>query len=248
MTHSPPPTPRSLKTLILKDNLIGEKEQLNVVMPELLTGGEAIAEMIPINKTLTYLDVSWNSIRGDSAMQLSESLEENHSLKTLILSHNAFGDLPSQMMGDVLIRNTTLTHLDLSFNGVSPSAAMVIANSMTTNQSISMLILSGNTIGKRGAESLMMSLRRAKRIDSNLTIEINNCDCEYIDPSLFDSCEPANEYRLKMDEPYSRMVADELLRMANNKAGAFFKSVKAGPQVSERATAWKKRIKASHYY
>jgi len=36
----------SLLTLDLRDNLIGDKEQLNVVMPELLTGGEAVAEMM----------------------------------------------------------------------------------------------------------------------------------------------------------------------------------------------------------
>ena len=219
----------SLLTLDLKDNLIGEKEQLNVVMPELITGGEAIAEMITINQTLTHLDVSWNSIRGDSAMELAVCLEKNHSIKTLIMAHNAFGDLPSQFLGDALTRNDTLMHLDLSFNGVSPSAAMVIASSLRVNKSICLLNLSGNTIGKRGAESLMQSLRRATRVDNDLVIEINNCDCEYIDPTLFDPVEPENVYKLKMDEPYSRMVAGELLRMANSKPGAFFKSVRYAP-------------------
>ena len=50
----------------------------------------------------------------------------------------------------------------------------------------------------------MQSLRRATRVDNDLVIEINNCDCEYLDPNLFDPIEPANVYKLKMDEPYSR--------------------------------------------
>jgi hypothetical protein len=117
----------SLLTLDLKDNLIGEKEQLNVVMPEFDTGGEMIAEMLSVNKTLTELDVSWNSIRGDSALQVAECLEENEVIKVLILSHNAFGDEPSQKLGDVLSRHKSLKHVDLSYNGVTPKAAMVRA-------------------------------------------------------------------------------------------------------------------------
>ena len=217
---------KSLQSLDLKDNLLGEKEQLNVVFPDFDTGGEVIGRMIAINTTLTELDISWNSIRGDSAMELAECLGENNVLKRLILSHNAFGDVPSQMLGDVLTRNTSLTHLDLSYNAVSPAAAMVIANSFKKNTTLDKVELNGNTIGRRGAEALMQALRRSKRENGHLLIQINNCDCEYEDVSLFDPVEPAGTYNLKMEQPYARMVVSELLRMANERPGAYFKSVK----------------------
>ena len=221
---------KSLKSLDLKDNLLGEKEQLNVVMPELLTGGEAIADMLTVNSTLTELDVSWNSIRGDSAMELAECLEDNNTLVTLILSHNAFGDHPSQYLGDILSRNTSLTHLDLSYNAVRPAAAMVIANAFKKNHTLDKLQLNGNTIGRRGAETLMQALRRHKREEGNLFIEISNCDCEYEDRDLFDPVEPTkvspDKYVLDMSLPYSRMVMDELVRMANERPGAYFPWVK----------------------
>ena len=43
---------------------------LNSVQPDFKTGGEALAEMLLINSTLTELDLSWNSIRLESAIAL----------------------------------------------------------------------------------------------------------------------------------------------------------------------------------
>ena len=40
-----------------------------------------------MNRTLTFLDVSWNTIRKDSAEAIGEALRYNRSLRTLILSH-----------------------------------------------------------------------------------------------------------------------------------------------------------------
>jgi hypothetical protein len=44
-------------------NKIGTSESLNAVQPDLVTGGEAIADMLTENCTLLTLDVAWNSIR-----------------------------------------------------------------------------------------------------------------------------------------------------------------------------------------
>ena len=66
----------TLASLNLSDNQIGVKEvrdrnelmidliqDLNAAKPSFVTGGEGIAEMLLQNRTLTALDVSWNSIR-----------------------------------------------------------------------------------------------------------------------------------------------------------------------------------------
>ena len=53
----------TIRSLSLSRNLVGDQELLNVVNPDLVTGGEAIASMLLANKTLKALDVSWNKIR-----------------------------------------------------------------------------------------------------------------------------------------------------------------------------------------
>lgn len=48
---------------------------------ESYTGGEAIAEMLLQNSELRDLNVSWNSIRGDSALTLGQSIAYNNGLQ-----------------------------------------------------------------------------------------------------------------------------------------------------------------------
>jgi len=86
----------SLTELDLSRNLIGEKENMNVVQPDFETGAEALAEMLEHNTHITHLDLSWNAVRLESAVALAQVLRENNTLRTLILKHNAFGDKASQ--------------------------------------------------------------------------------------------------------------------------------------------------------
>lgn len=52
----------SLRTLDLSHNLIGKEESRNCVEPDFYTGGEAIADMLQSNRTVTWLNISWNYI------------------------------------------------------------------------------------------------------------------------------------------------------------------------------------------
>lgn len=52
----------SLNTLDLSHNLIGKEESRNCVEPDFYTGGEAIADMLQSNRTVTWLNISWNFI------------------------------------------------------------------------------------------------------------------------------------------------------------------------------------------
>ena len=54
---------KSVRHLSIAKNKIGEMEQLNVVMPDLITGGEALGSLLVGNSTLTELDLRWNSIQ-----------------------------------------------------------------------------------------------------------------------------------------------------------------------------------------
>ncbi|RHY89590.1 hypothetical protein DYB35_004904 [Aphanomyces astaci] len=97
-------TNTSLRTLELSRNLIGSAEMMNVVKPDMITGGEAIAEMLCNNSFLTKLDLSWNTIRLNShnnipcqaAWVIAQSLQVNDSISTIILDGNPLGKLGCQ--------------------------------------------------------------------------------------------------------------------------------------------------------
>lgn len=62
-----------------------------------VTGAESIAAMLVTTSTLRSLDLSWNSLRMDSAVAVAQSLRHNHSLESLRLGYNSFSDFASQV-------------------------------------------------------------------------------------------------------------------------------------------------------
>jgi hypothetical protein len=83
---------RSIDTLSISNNLIGKNEVLNTVYPDLITGGESIAQLLLVTTSLRSLDVSWNFIRLASAEEIGRCMSINISLRILNISHNAFGE------------------------------------------------------------------------------------------------------------------------------------------------------------
>ena len=217
---------KSVTELNLSQNLIGASENLNIVKPDLVTGGEAIAQMLCTNETLRVLDVSWNSIRGDSAIEFAQSLRCNQTLRTLKLAYNTFGDKGSQYIGMSLLTNRSIERLDLSYNSVSPAAAMVIANALVDNDVMRLLNLDGNKVGVRGAASLMGALRSGNDILINRSISLDNCDTTFDNESLFNPLAPQGNYTLQLKNPYDNMVAEALLHLATKRDGCSFASLK----------------------
>ncbi|CAM9863968.1 unnamed protein product, partial [Choristocarpus tenellus] len=89
----------SIESLDLSDNMIGQKETYNFVNPDFTTGGEAIAEMLEANVSLTRLDLSWNTVRMDSAVTLGKALAYNSCLVELYLSNNSLACSGVQAVG-----------------------------------------------------------------------------------------------------------------------------------------------------
>lgn len=151
---TPPPsnlcTLYSFSTHPLDPILVGHSEMLNVVNPDIITGGEAIARMLSSNTTLRTLDLSWNAIRLSSAEDVARVVSVNSCLVTLNLAHNTFGDMPAQLMGRSLKFNRSLRHLDLSFTGIVPRSATVLANALCHNESMTYLNMDGNILGDIG--------------------------------------------------------------------------------------------------
>jgi len=210
---------KSIKTLGLNHNLIGTAEMVNVLKPALVTGGEAIGDMLRLNTTLTELDLSWNGVRFDSAIAIAEALEVNSTLRTLNLGYNSFGDMPSQVLGRTLKTNVGLTYLDLEYNSLTPKAATVLANAISFNETLLKLNINGNTLGKIGAQALVAAIQRSSRENRALNVSFINCDCVMDDGNIFSAGNPHGIWRLNLNEPYGQMVAQECFYLANYKAG-----------------------------
>ena len=215
----------SIEILSLRNNLIGKDELLNVVNPDLETGGEALGEMLCHNQTITELDVSWNFIRLDSACQLADSLLLNNTLVTLKLAYNAFGDLPTQYLGKALKENTTLEYLDVQYNSITPRSATVLANALIHNDYLETVVLDGNILGDVGSQAVVAAIQRSSNSNRNLNISFANCDCKLVSSDVFNAANPAGLYTLELSEPYGQMVCEEIIYLGNYRAGCVLNSV-----------------------
>ncbi|KAF0719345.1 Aste57867_1105 [Aphanomyces stellatus] len=215
-------TNKSCHVLDLSRNLIGTNEALNVVQPDLTTGGEALAEMLTVNGHLTVLNLSWNFLRLNSAVQLGLALAQNNSLKELNLSYNAFGNDGAQAIGSALQQNMCLENLDLSNNNIPGKAAFVIAQSLYANDTLTRLTMDGNPLGRIGGSTLLHVVSNSS--ERNLNISLVGCNFEIEDHNAFDPANATGTYNLDMASPYDRAIALELLRFANLQKGCKFVS------------------------
>ncbi|CAM9363404.1 unnamed protein product [Pylaiella littoralis] len=207
----------SLEDVDLAGNLIGKQETMKV------TGAESVAAMLSTNRTLTNLNLGWNSLRMESAVTVAQSLRHNHTLQTLGLAYNSFSGYASQILAVSLFENDTLTSLDLSYNSVTPSAALVLAFALKVNTTVKFVELEGNRIGHNGGEALVTAMRVSQ---GNLIVSMNKCDTSHRDETLFNVTNATGEYDLDLQMPYNRVVASELLTLSNRKPTAQFRSLK----------------------
>lgn len=166
------------------------------------------------------LDLSWNNIRGDSAMTLVKSLRVNKHLETLNLAHNNIGDLSAQYLGHYLLKNTTLKNLDISFNKLFPKSIFVLANCLGQNKSIENINLNGNAVGKYCGSLLVKAMRLvASKQGRLLGCMFQDANMYYEDKSLIDLDDPSGEYEFNLEEPYEFAAAQCLINIINIKAG-----------------------------
>ncbi|OQR99349.1 hypothetical protein ACHHYP_06946 [Achlya hypogyna] len=214
---------KSVNDLRMSRNRIGEAENLNVVQPDLITGGEAIGGMLNVNLTLTHLDLAWNLLRLASGVTLANSLRLNYNLYEINLAYNALGDAGAMAFGQSLETNKSLRVLDLSYNNVRCRGASVIASSISrANTTLHKLVMDGNNIGKEGGRILMYAMVH-NGTPSGCSISLKACSLnDHSRQAAFDPLEPGGTYVLNCAEPYDAMIAHELLRLAATKRGCSF--------------------------
>lgn len=127
-------------------------------MPDLVTGGEALAELLRSpNCPLTSLKLGWNLIRLGGAAELCQSLGMNQSLTYLDLSYNSLGASGGIALGDALQDNSVLRQLYVANNALDSVSLMVIVAGILENKNLEFVCFDGNPIGEQGAMALMVS-------------------------------------------------------------------------------------------
>eukprot|EP00903_Cladosiphon_okamuranus_P020889 g19182.t1 len=202
---------KTLTYLDLSHNLIGSQESINYVRPEFYTGAEALADWISTGSCpLKYLDISWNTIRLDSAVYFGNAVAYATDLEERDLSFNCFGERGGEAVGASLHVNTSLKTLRLASNALNPRACFVICQGLMQNSTIHDIDLSNNSLGKIGVGCVMAL---PAEVGDRLQIGLANCNfmvgCE---SCWFDDEQLRQSYDLRMDEPYDRAVAFHLIR------------------------------------
>ena len=141
---------KSLVELDLSSNKIGSAENLNTVMPDLVTGGEALAELLRLPTCrLKTLKVDWNMIRLDGAIDFADALRTNNTLTYLDLSFNSLSTDGGISLGVSILSNTCLETLILASNNLDSVACFTICAGVIENRGLKKVVMDGNPIGEQ---------------------------------------------------------------------------------------------------
>ncbi len=201
---------RSITDLDLSYNKIGASENLNTVMPDMVTGSEALAELLQSDSCMIKkLVLQYNMIRLDGAVCLADSLSSNESLTYLDLSFNSFGTDGGMAIGNAIDKHKNLKTLIVSSNNIGSMACMSICAGILENKSLNHVSIDDNPIGVQGAKSLMMvpiiagNRVKVQAKKCNITIHEEKC--------WFDSDKILRDYKLSMANPFERAIFSLLL-------------------------------------
>lgn len=167
---------KCLLELDLSKNLLGKDENLNVVKPQFVTGGESLADLLlhgdcPIQKLVLH----WNMIRLDGALALCNAIQANKFLTHLDLSYNAIGSAGAEILGKSLLENKILKYLNVSNNGIDAVGCYTLCIGVGQNDTLNELNLDGNPVGVQGCMVLTKTI-----LNSNPHLIISAQSCEFM--------------------------------------------------------------------
>ena len=224
----------NFKELDLSKNIIGKSENLNTVMPDLITGGEALADLLSANTChLDTLRLGWNMIRLDGAKEFAESLAETMFLTDLDLSYNALGKEAGEILGKSLITNKSLRLLNISNNNINSTACFTICVALEENKTLHSLILDGNPIGELG---FTLTSQIPVVIGGRLKVSTDSCNTRIRDSEdhKIDINNIADSYVLDMSRPFERAIFFKILNTASrNRSISVEKCYLTSPQTGK---------------
>jgi hypothetical protein len=201
---------RSLTELDLSSNLIGGAENLNTVYPDLVTGSEALADLLRTDGIkLKTLKLVWNMIRLDGAIDFCSSLAVNNTLTYLDLSYNSLAQDGGIALGMAIEDNHSLETLIIANNAIDAIACFTICVGIIHNFTLKKVVFDGNPIAEQGARALMLVPMHA---GARVEISAAKCNVTMRDPRCwFDFTNPCRTYNLNLEDGFERAVAMVLL-------------------------------------
>ena len=197
---------------------------------------EALSDMLSRNKRLRHLNLSWNRLRTRGVARMFEGLRENSTLLELLLSWNGCRAVPAfaSMAAAIGCASCSLIKLDLANNRINASAAVVLASGVQRNNSLRELILDSNPIGQEGSRAILAAIESASK--RNMSVKsanvdpdsyepckasMFNCNVGLISQSSFNPAEPSGFYTLPLEEPYNRVILQNLAMLQLQRKGEF---------------------------
>ncbi|KAJ6250167.1 nlr family card domain-containing protein [Anaeramoeba flamelloides] len=135
-------------------------------------GMKALSQALKINRTITKLNLYYNSIGDEGIISIRDVLKKNHTLTKLDLAHNEIGSKGSKSIGEALKINQTLTKLDLSENQINAKGVKYLSEALKVNQTLTQLNLSENKIGSKGIKTLSEALKVNQTL-TKLNLDLN---------------------------------------------------------------------------
>ena len=136
-------------------------------------GAKAIADVLKTNTTLTKLYLTDNEIGDEGGKALAEALKVNTTVTKLYLSNNKIGDEGAKALAQALKEKSTVTSINLMGNNIGPEGAKALALALEKNSTVTSIDLMGNKIGDQGAEALAQVLEKNSTLTS-IDLSYNN--------------------------------------------------------------------------
>ena len=131
------------------------------------TGAVNISEVLRINKTVKYLDISDNPVGDDGISAISDGLHVNATLIQLVARSCKFYSKGAESIAEMLQTNKTLKYLDISGNHIDDDGITTVACSIQANTTLDELKLHDCNFHSKGLENvnkMLMINKSLKRV------------------------------------------------------------------------------------
>ena len=136
--------------------------------------GPSLCHMLETNKTLTSLNLFWNSrISDHNVAGTAEGLRSNHSLKCLILCSCGVSVTGMNSLTDCLMLNDSLEQLNLWYNTISPEADHGFSDMLKQNSTLKKLVVSACELTDEAVKPLASALEVNSSLEE-LDLSYNN--------------------------------------------------------------------------
>ena len=126
-----------------------------------LDSANQLCDAMRVNRTLTYLDLSYNALGTEGGLRLGSSLLENKTLKVLQSKTLNFESQQTCCCSQSLL---------VAHNSLDSIACTTICAGVLENEGLVKLVLDGNPIGEEGAKTLMVCASTVISLDEYLLI------------------------------------------------------------------------------